>query len=164
MLDLLATAKQNEFSMNHFQNIVKKYVPQGIKNELSMFITQGKTIPLEDLLGTLPLEKILMGPFDLGFNKKIFKEHKIIKNIDEKSNAYQAGLRNGDKIIGWDFPKGSEGNEPDQIVEIKTTNKIIKFRPESKKQKLVYQFSSSLSEADKNKIREFFGAQQQLRR
>nr|WP_253308632.1 hypothetical protein [Rickettsia endosymbiont of Ceutorhynchus assimilis] len=78
----------------------------------------------------------------------------IIKDIDIKSNAYKAGLRNKVKVIGYDFPKGSD---TDQIVTVKTTKGEFNFRPESSNKKEIYQFKAKLSEEDKIKIKKFFG-------
>ncbi|WP_238375544.1 hypothetical protein [Rickettsia massiliae] len=63
-----------------------------------------------------------------------------IKNIDENSNAYKSGLRNGDIVIKYDFPKCGS---PDQIVTINTIKGEFQFRPESANKK-IYTGSSLL--------------------
>lgn len=154
MRDLFKTSPQREFSAEHFKNIVNAYIPQGITKSMSQFIDKGKTITLEALAAVLPLEKIKLGRSQLGCDRQAFRKEKRVKNIDKRSNAYKAGLRNGDKIIEWNFPKGPD---PDQIATIKTVDKIIEFRPESPEKKEVYQFKSDLSSDDIARIREFFG-------
>lgn len=42
-------------------------------------------------------------------------------------NAYKAGLRDGQKVLGYDI---SNNGNPNQIITIKTANKTFKFRPE----------------------------------
>ena len=95
-----------------------------------------------------------MGPYERGFDRDEILRNQIIRNINPSSNAYKSGLRNGDKVVEFSFPKGSD---PDQIATIKTINKTFKFRPESYNKKEIYQFKSNLSSEDKLKIKRFFG-------
>ena len=99
MLDFFKELKNKEFSLDYFQNIAKNYVPKGIIKEISMFIDQGKTINLGEMTSYLPIEKVKMGSYERGFDRQALIEDKTIKDIDENSNAYKSGLRNGDNII-----------------------------------------------------------------
>ncbi|MEG8230170.1 hypothetical protein O6R16_03740 [Candidatus Rickettsia tasmanensis] len=47
----------------------------------------------------LPIEKIIMWAYDCGFDRDALINNYTIKNIDENSNAYKSGLRNGDIVI-----------------------------------------------------------------
>jgi predicted metalloprotease with PDZ domain len=156
ILDLFKIAKQQPFSVKSFKEIAKNYTFQGVKQEISKFIDQGKTIDLTVAASILPLEKIKMGPYQRGFDRDKILKNKIIHNINPNSNAYKAGLRNGDKVVEFSFPKGSD---PDQIATITTTDKVFKFRPESDDKKEIYQFKSNLSSEDKLKIKRFFGVE-----
>ena len=158
LFDLLKEAKHKKFSAKLFQDTVKKYLPQGINKEFSRYIDQGQTIKLDKLTTMLPIEKTTMGPFDLGFDEQALLKTRLIKKIDKESNAYKAGLRNGDKVTELNAPKG-RGN-PDQIITIKTTNKTINFRPENLAQKkTVYQLKQHLSQEEVTKINKFFGVE-----
>lgn len=155
ILDLFKIAKQQPFSVKSFKESAKNYIFQGIEQEIARFIDQGKTIDLTAAASILPLEKIKMGPYERGFDKDKILKNKIIHNINPNSNAYKSGLRNGDKVVEFIFPKGSD---PDQIATIKTINKTFKFRPErSHNKKEIYQFKTNLSAEDKLKIKRFFG-------
>lgn len=156
ILDLFKIAKQQPFSVKSFKEIAKNYTFQGIEQEISRFIDQGKTINLTTNTPILPLETIKMGQYERCFNRDKILKNKIIHNINPNSNAYKAGLRNGDKVVEFSFPKGSD---PDQIATIKTINKTFKFRPESDNKKEIYQFKSNLSSEDKLKIKRFFGVE-----
>jgi predicted metalloprotease with PDZ domain len=132
MLDLFKATqatKDKKFSTALFKNIMKKYIPHGIDKEIADFIEKGKTIDLSNVTTNLPLQKINMGVFDLGFDLDTLVNEYVIKNIDIKSNAYKAGLREGNKAIGWDIT-----HNPDQIATIITANNnVFKYRPEQKK-------------------------------
>ncbi|WCR57000.1 M61 family peptidase [Rickettsia asembonensis] len=153
MLDLFKNSKEQEFSSDYFKKIVKDYVPKGIDKEINEYIEQGKTIDLANVAKVLPIEKIKMGAYDRGFDKDALINNYIIKNIDENSNAYKSGLRNGDIVIKYDFLKWGS---PDQIVTIKTTKGEFKFRPESANKKDICRFKPNLSKEDKLKIKKFF--------
>ncbi|EKE01552.1 MAG: hypothetical protein ACD_21C00105G0001 [uncultured bacterium] len=159
MLDLFKNAEHKNFSTPYFEKIVKTYVLLGVSNDVSMFINKGKTIELNGVSRFLPLEKIKMGSYYLGCNRKAFNKEHIIKKIDRRSNAYKAGLRNGDKIIEWSSMSWQSEKSPDQIITIKTADKTFEFKPESPyKKNIIYQFKPNLSQADKDKIKIFFGA------
>lgn len=153
MLDLFRESVRQPFSSLHFQEIVKKYIPQGISHEMQRFIEEGNPIWLLGLDQYLPLEKVKLGNYELGFDREALAQEKIIKHLKKDSNAYLAGLRNGDKVVGCDVPGGMD---PDKIVTIQTAGKEIKFKPESLSKKDGYQFKSNLSEQDRLKIKKFF--------
>ncbi|MFV9883600.1 MAG: M61 family peptidase [Rickettsia conorii subsp. raoultii] len=157
MLDLFKTSKEQEFSSDYFKKIVKNYVPKGIDKEINEYIEQGKTIDLANVAKVLPIEKITMGAYDHGFDRDALINNYTIKNIDENNNAYKSGLRNGDIVIKYDFPKWGS---PDQIVTINTIKGKGKFpfRPESANKKDIYRFKPTLSKEDKLKIKKFFNS------
>lgn len=126
MHDLFKVANQQQFSSSLFKGIVHKYIKNGIENEMINFIEQGNIINLEGI--NLPIQKVSIGRYYLGFNRDILIKDQSIQEIDIKSNAYKVGLRNGQKVIGWNFPKGK--GDPDQIITIKTSGGTFEFKPE----------------------------------
>lgn len=160
MLDLFREAPTKRFSSKHFQEITKAYIPHGIASEIKTYIDDGKTIKLDNLVSILPLEKTKIGPFDPGFDLETYSNENIIKNLIKGSNAYQIGLREGDKIIRGNTLSFPKGPDPDQMVTIRTTdNRTFEFRPENTLQKrYIYQFKTELTEEDKIKVKNFFGA------
>jgi len=153
MLDLFKQAKEHDFSADEFKRIVNQYTAKPIDAEFVKFIEQGATIDLADLIEELPIEKITTGTYELGFDKEIFIKQDLIKNINEKSNAYKAGLRNGDIIPEGNIPGGYD---PAKMVILKTKDKTWEFKPESYDKREIYQFKMNLTPQDKEKIKEFF--------
>jgi predicted metalloprotease with PDZ domain len=153
MHDLFKVAKQQQFSSSLFKDIVHKYVKNGIENEMMTFIDKGKIISLEGI--NLPLEKVSMDRYHLGFDRDVLLKDKLIQGIDIKSNAYKAGLRNGQKITGWDCPKGK--GDPDQIITIKTTAGTFKFKPEHYTKIDIYQLKTDLLPQEEEQFNNFFG-------
>ena len=154
MQDLFKASAQQSFSIQHFKNIIKTYIPEGIDKEILLYIDQGKTIELNELMKVLPIEKVKMGIYERGFDRDAFWDEKIIKSIDKNSNAYKVGLRDGDQVIKYNFQKGQD---PDQIITIETTRGIFKYRPENRDKLDIYQFKSNLSKEDRLEIEKFFG-------
>lgn len=150
MYDLFQKSENQNFSVKSFQNIAKKYIAGGIRGNFANFIDKGRTISLEQI--NLPLVKTSMGRYHLGFDKEAALESKIIKNIDSKSNAYKAGLRDGQKILGYDI-----FNDPKSLITIRTTEGVFKFKPEHYDKITVYQLKEKLSINETEQFNRFFG-------
>lgn len=153
VLDLFKGTEQKEFSPELFKKISNDHISHGIEKEFSEYIDKGETIDLSSIMTILPIEKVQMGAYDLGFNRESLLEENIIKNISTKSNAYKSGLRNGDEVTKI----SANGRDPDQIITIVTKNKTFRYRPEHPNKKDIYQFKNNLSFKEKMKIRKFFG-------
>ncbi|PPE03327.1 hypothetical protein [Holospora curviuscula] len=153
MHDLFKVAKQQQFSSSLFKDIVHKYVKNGIENEMVNFIDKGKIISLEGI--NLPIEKVSMGRYYLGFNRDNLIKDKSIQEVDVKSNAYKAGLRDGQKVTGRDCPKGK--GDPKQIITIETTAGTFKFKPEHYSKIEIYQLRTDLLGQEEKEFSKFFG-------
>jgi hypothetical protein len=136
-----------------FKEIACKYIKNGIENEMMRFIEKDNIIKLEDI--NLPIEKALMGRYYLGFNRNAFLKDQVIRKIDIKSNAYKIDLRNGQKIIGSDCPKGK--GDSNQIMTIKTMAGIFKFKPEHYSKIAIYQLKTALLVEEEKQFNKLFG-------
>lgn len=94
---------REKFSVRLFNQLATKYIPQGILLQLEKYIEKGETISfIPELLGPDVHFRIAqLGIFDLGFNWELLKTKHVIAQINQESNAYKAGLRNGQKVYGW---------------------------------------------------------------
>ena len=70
----------------------------------------------------------------------------LIQEIDIKSNAYKAGLRNEQKATHWSCEKVNK--DSDEIITITTTVGIFKFRPEHYNKIEIYQLKEDLSQLE----------------
>ena len=158
MHDLLSISSQKKFSSDLFKEIVRKYVKNGIDKEISSFIDEGKIITLDDI--NLPIKSALVKKYDLGFNGTILQVKKQIADIDTTSNAYQSGLRNGQKVLEYHLPKGFENL--DQTITIRTSNQEHQFAPGYQDKVQTYQvqtfqISDNMSEKEQELFSKFFG-------
>lgn len=153
IFDLLSITKQQKsrFSTKLFKKIAKNYVGRPINKEITNFINKGKTIDLANLSDILPIKKIEIDDYDYGFNINNLTKKYIIKDLEKTSNAYQAGVRNGDKIIGYRL------KTPEGYIILKTKDNTFKFKPNLKiNKKEFYQIKENLSPEDELAIKKFF--------
>jgi predicted metalloprotease with PDZ domain len=147
--ELLKHSDKKKFSIDLFKEIVNQHV--NIDLAISQFIEKGNVIPLNNL--DLPIEKTLVGKYHRGFDYEAFVVDKIIKDMDEKSNAYKAGIRNNQDVLEYDFLAGRDAN---QIVTIRTSEGVFKFRPENYNKVEIYQIKEHLSDTEINRLKTFF--------
>ena len=154
--DLIEVMSKVSFSPLLFKEIVHKYIKKGTDHEMTHFIDKGNLILLDGI--SLPIEKIPMGRYYLGFNQDIALKDKQIKDIDVNSNAYKAGLRNGQKITGGILPCSCR--HPDQIITVTTPKGTVHFKPEHDKNKVdIYQIKKNLSSEEEQQFNQFFGVE-----
>lgn len=144
--DLFKTGQKKGFSTELFENITEKYVKEEITEHTKRYIIQGDTIPLED--SDLPLFKTLAGPFDLHCYH--------ISNVEENSKAYQAGVRNGQRIIGYE-PLSFNNGRP--LISLKTHKGLFKFEAENNEKREVFQLHENLNADQEKRLNKFFGAE-----
>jgi len=105
MKDLFAhTQKTGEkFSARLFNQLASKYISPGVLAQLEKYIERGETFEfIPELLGPHVSFRIgNLGVFDLGFDFEQLKSKCVITQLNQASNAYKAGLRNGQKVRGW---------------------------------------------------------------
>jgi hypothetical protein len=78
-----------------------------------------------------------MPAFDLGFDREILLEKHLVAGIDVQSEAYKAGLRNGDRVGGMSI----NWNDPSKPVELQVTDKTaIAYYPHRQSADVVPQY------------------------
>lgn len=152
MRDLLDASSENKFSSSLFKKVAKKYI-DNIDQLMSNFIDKGEIITLDHI--KLPIEKKLIGEYYIGFNRENFLNKMQITDIDVNSNAFKAGLRNEQKVLNYDVPKGY--GYPNQIISIQTNDGVHKFIPEHYSNKvMIFQIKENMSTNDSHIFSCFF--------
>jgi len=86
-----------------------KYVSKASAGHLKEFAELGGTIPLpESALGPCAKSHTeMIGKFELGFDRSsITGDAKVVVGVKPESEAYKAGLRDGQKLLGWSIYNG----------------------------------------------------------
>lgn len=94
------------YSLNDLQRIVGKYLgKETAAYDIQHYVIKGETIPIDEqsLEGSAVVEWIE----DVGFNVKLSKLHQIVVGVFEGNEAYQAGLRNGQRFVSYTATQGS---------------------------------------------------------
>lgn len=132
MKELLNYGKQGiYFSDSSFVSAVTKFNGKNIQNDLKNYIYEGNTIPVN--LSSLGKEYDVitnqLHAFDLGFDADSSFEKRMVLNVKENSNAYKAGLRNNQKLLGWSFSYEDVANPVKFTVQENEEKKIISYYP-----------------------------------
>lgn len=128
MHDLFQITRESRepFTNELLEKLTLKYIPSGIEHQLNSFIIKGDTIDLHPIFNELPIKIEKMVRYELGFSLESLLNKKIIEDINIQSNAYKAGLRNGQKVEKRDLIKIGD---PNQTLTFTIDGKDIKFQP-----------------------------------
>jgi predicted metalloprotease with PDZ domain len=117
------TAVSNRSLLFNIQNRVGEALGKHLKN----VVYNGKTINLKDqvLSPCLKFVNTPMGDYDPGFDLDKSELKKRISGLNQKSDAYKAGLRNGQELAGWNISgnpaiKASVSIYVDKLGSVKT--------------------------------------------
>ena len=133
MRELLVRAgkKGFRFSGESLDRSMKAYLGRSILDDIKMFIEDGETNSpaprAADGRARLGLEE--RGTFDIGFNLEKSRERMIISGVRKKGPAYEAGLRNGQKIRGLSVRYNDPTREAEFTVADKDGEKTIRYLP-----------------------------------
>jgi len=73
-----------------------------------------------------------MGPFDAGFDENAAKARSLVAGVSVGSNAYRAGLRDGQKIASWSLHDRDRKVTAEVTIEDGGTKRTIRYLPEGK--------------------------------
>jgi len=118
--DLLHSAKKPAFSLNDdsISAAVGKYVGEA-PEDVRRFIQASETIVPQPVAGVAVCVNTKAHTFDLGFEGASFAS-KRIAGVKPESNAYRAGVRNGQSILAGGFQPGN----PDTLVQLKVSDRM----------------------------------------
>lgn len=132
MRDLFRASRKKGFVLSNesIDAAFRGYLKEGIRNDVKQYVEQGDLIaPTDDILGACFVKgKTEIAPFDAGFDIEASFPNRIFQGVRENSNAYEAGLRNGQKWV-----KGGVTRDPtvlaEFIVEESGAQKNVKYYP-----------------------------------
>lgn len=103
MFELVQHGQDAKFRLtNHgLLQIAGEYLDRGDRQLLRRFVEKGETIPVpESALGPcVRLETDEIPEFELGMDAEILRDKNIVANVKPGSEAFKAGLRDGQKIV-----------------------------------------------------------------
>lgn len=137
MRDLFKTAardKQFRLSDASINSATKRYLKNGVMSDIRRYIENGQTIaPRANVVkDCLKIETTEIAKFDAGFDVQTTHAVKVFSGVKEDSNAYKAGIRNGQKLVSGGMERNAEVLA-EYVVEESGARKKVKFYPAGKK-------------------------------
>ncbi len=153
MRELIKTAQKKSAVISHkaINDAVLRFLKEGIEDEIKRHIENGATIkPRADVLGSCAeIYTIEIAPFDAGFDLEASYAKRIIMGVREGGNAYRAGMRNGQKLVGIDLVR-----DPTVLatftIEEAGMRKSIKYFPAGDNKTVAPQFRLKPGETQKD--------------
>lgn len=136
MLDLLrlAQAEHRPLQISDLVRVMRHYLHRDVSGDIQRYTEQGQTIsPDPSALGPgatlVPTPTIL---FDLGYSSSGSLHLGKITGVETASNAYRAGLRDGQSYLDADFKNGDPAKEAHITVKDQAGQRVISYHPAGK--------------------------------
>jgi predicted metalloprotease with PDZ domain len=113
-----------------------KYIHRESLVRLRQYVEHGGSIQLpNDAMGLCVHSRIeSIGRFDLGFDQSsITSETKRAVGVRPDSEAYKAGLRDGQQLIGWSINNGDPTKQVKLTIKTDTGRQVITYYPQGEK-------------------------------
>lgn len=109
-------------------NIAKEKLGVDISELVDRYIVKGEIIPIASPL-IMNLKTEMQLSFDYGFNYVKSIEREIITEVNENSNAFNAGLRSGQKFLGIKQVTNKPNGKMILVVSDGENSKQVEFSP-----------------------------------
>ena len=113
-----------------------RYIRRASVHKLRKYVEQGGGIQLPvDSLGSCVQSRIeAIGKFDLGFDRgSITSETKNVVGVRQDSEAYKAGLRDGQQLLGWSIYNGDPTKQVKLTIKTAAGRQEITYYPQGEK-------------------------------
>jgi len=113
-----------------------KYIHKASINRLRQYVEHGGSIRVpDDALGPCVQARIeAIGKFDLGFDRSsITGKTKQVIGVTADSEAYKAGLRDGQQLLGWSIYNGDPTKQVKLTIKTDTGRQVITYLPQGER-------------------------------
>ncbi|MHA7057086.1 M1 family aminopeptidase [Aquimarina sp. M1] len=120
--------KGKKLNSKMFIETVSKFTSKRIDSFFERHIIEGQLFDLSVIFNDLGLEYSSKAKvFDQGFS--FDKKTNTVRNVDDRSAAYKAGLRSGDLLNGWSIHYGNIKKEVELKIDKEGKEKMITYVP-----------------------------------
>jgi predicted metalloprotease with PDZ domain len=123
-------------SNKRFFKAAARFIARASLAELRRYVEYGGDIELPgNALGPCTHSHVeLIGRFELGFDRSsVQNEPHKVTGLKEDSEAYKAGLRNGQQLIGWSIQFGDPTKQVKLTIKTESGRQVITYYPQGKK-------------------------------
>jgi len=150
-----------EISEETINEFVRRYTGVDMSPQIAKYIDRGELIaPAPDSIGPCAqLESASAGEYELGFDLDALRTKAVIAGVKPGSAAHEAGLRDGQKVPRRSIYAGDPTKPVELTIKDGDQEKVIKFLPVSRNQKMVLQFKlkAGLSEPQRAACLQWLG-------
>lgn len=144
MQNIFRDAKQKkikQLSKEYLIGILSKYANYDFASDIEKYAENGETIGnFTGVFGScVETFETKIGKFELGFSNNSFKD-KVVSGVIKDSSAYQAGLRDGQKLLGFSVYGGDATKPAELNIEENGQKKKISYLPQSQEKISTPQF------------------------
>jgi predicted metalloprotease with PDZ domain len=133
MIDLLKAARKDGVVVeaSTINELITPYLKRGILDEIMQYIDDGVLMrPDVGALGPgFELKAVETRKFDLGFDYQACLSTNLVSGLRSESRAFEAGLRNGQEIIGRSIFFGNPTKPAEIKVRDREGAKTVRFLP-----------------------------------
>ena len=118
MRDLLQASREEgkKLTHAHFLTSANAYLPEDLTPFFNRHIVSGEALPMKELFEQLALEyQEEAEVFDLGF--KFSPENTEVEELDPASEAFAAGVREGDRVVSRSIYLGNTKKQVELVLE-----------------------------------------------
>lgn len=134
MRSLLKSAKARGFSLSHkrIADAVRPYLGEKGATDIERYINRGELVPADNPFGKCATTEVInYHPWDMGFEADRSFKTRVISGVVSDSNAYRAGLRDGQKWVSGGFV----WDDPTRLTKLTVIEgdkqKVVQFYPAS---------------------------------
>jgi predicted metalloprotease with PDZ domain len=113
-----------------------KYITAASAREFARYAENGGAIPVPDnALDPCVQSRIeMIGNFELGFDRSsISAEPHRVLGVQPDSEAYKAGLRDGQQLLGWSIVNGDPTKQVKLTIKTENGRQVITYYPQGNK-------------------------------
>ena len=132
ILDLLNDCRSlsTQMSKEMFISAVQPYLDCSADSLMQHHMYEGHLVPIKEFpTVSKSMREKRLPIFDTGFDYEKSRSSKQIENVDVNSNAYKAGLRDGQLLKGVSMYMGQTDHDVELIVESEEGEMEIRYRP-----------------------------------
>lgn len=134
MRSLLRSSKPGSITLSEkrIADALRPYLQEQGASDMEKYMNRGDLVPVDNSFGACAtLEEIQHRSFDAGFDMEKWNKNRVFSGVVPGSNAYRAGLRDGQKWVKG----GLVQDDPTTLVTFTViegeTQKVVQFYPAS---------------------------------
>ncbi len=114
-------------------DLIEEFTSAAFARKIRGIAVDGDAVAFESgtFCDLLEMRRVPVYAFDMGFDFEGSRETRVVTNVRKGSSAYEAGLRNGQKLAGWSVHLGDADRPVKLTIVEKGEKRSITYLPRS---------------------------------